>query len=345
MRKFIIILGLTFVLSGCNKQEKGVDISGINFQIESHYGTHLITGYDIPFKAIDQDGNDITNGVQFLVNGNLVNSAVLRFDNPGQYTVKALWDLGGITKESQNEIQVQVEHPRSETYVLIEDFTGTWCVNCPRVTYKLEQAMNQTDKIVAVAIHDKGFQTDPFHFDDVNILTQAYNITGYPTPLLNREEVWDEELQSVLDKQAMNQPLGIRLESQYDGTQLSLQVKVRFDMDLSSKNLKLVVYALENGLHADQANSTNYYGGQDPIPNFEHNHVLRHSFTHVLGDDIPSSQCSFDNIYSWNYTGALPSGITDVTQVDFVAFVVDADEEPGNVINAKKVHINQTADF
>ncbi len=342
----VLIFSLIISLTACNKQEKGVDISQISFEISSPYGEHFITDYDIVFKAVDNDGNDITNAVVFKINGNPVQGSTYRFTNAGTYTVTADWDLGGgAVVESQNSIQAQVEAPRNPTYVLIEDFTGTWCVNCPRVTYKLEQAMAQNNKIVAVAIHDKGFQNDPFHFDDVNILTNAYNISGYPTPLLNRESVWDEELQSITDAENRTKPLGIRMENQLTGNQVQLTVKVRFDMDLRFKNLKLVVFALENNLHADQANSTNYYGGQDPIPNFEHNHVLRYSFTHVLGDDIPSGETAYNNEYTWTYSGPLPANIADPAHVDFVAFVMDADNTPGTVINAKKVSINQTADY
>ena len=45
--------------------------------------------------------------------------------------------------------------------VLIEDYTGTWCGNCTRVSYAIEQVKAQNDKVVTVAIHNGH---DPFHF-------------------------------------------------------------------------------------------------------------------------------------------------------------------------------------
>ncbi len=343
--KKLIVLSVLATLISCNKQEEGIDINTLHFSIETPYGTHFITGYEIPFTARDNNGNDITQSVDFFINGTPVQGNTHVFQQPGNYTVTARWNLGGgAVKDADNQITASVIHPRHNTYVVIEDFTGTWCVNCPRVQYKIEQLLAQNTEVYAVAIHDKANQTDPFHFDGVEDLTSTYNIAGYPTPLLNREEVWDEEVASVNAYLSKTKPLGLRVENTFDGTSLNLTVKVRFDMDLQRENYKLVVFALENGLHADQANATNYYGGQDPIPDMEHNHVLRHAFTSVLGDDIPANQCFFDNEYTWTYSGDMPSQIEDFNNAEFIAFVVQGDQTPV-IVNAKKASVNQTADY
>ncbi len=344
MKKTLIFILLPLIFAACNKQEEGTDLENIAFQIYSPYGTHFITRYDIPFKATDEEGNDITPAVTFYVNGQAQPDDTLRFDQPGTYQISAEWDLGGVKKELDTALQVEVINPRSETYALIEDFTGTWCVNCPRVIYHLEEALAQNNRIVPVAIHNRGYNTDPFHFDQVDILANEYNIQAYPTPLLNRLEIWDEEVQSVNNYTSRNQPLGLRVSNQINGNQLEVNVQVRFDMDMQSEDLKLTVYLLENHLHADQANATSYYGGQDPIPDFEHNHVLRHSLTGVLGDDIPKAETAYDHIYERNFQLQVPPQVENPGNITIVAFVTRGQQQ-ATVINAKKVNVNATADF
>ena len=48
--------------------------------------------------------------------------------------------------------------------VLIEDYTGTWCGNCTRVAYAIDQVNAESDKAVTVAIHNGN---DPYHFDGI----------------------------------------------------------------------------------------------------------------------------------------------------------------------------------
>ncbi len=339
-----LMLSIFLLFPACNRQEKGIDISNIHFRISSPYGTHYITGKEIPFRATDANGNDITSAVTFLVDGQAIAGSSHIFRQAGHHTVGAVWDLGGTEKQADENLEAEVIDPRSRTRVLIDDFTGTWCVNCPRVIYHLEEAMQQVDGIVPVAIHNRGYNTDPFHFEGVEELATAYNISAYPTPLLNRKEVWDEQVASIREELARPAVLGIRIENRVMGNRLDISVDVRFDMDLPEDTLKIVVYALENGLHADQANATQYYGGQDPIPGFEHNHVLRHSFTSVLGDDIPAGEQRFDHVYRWTYSGEIPSEISDSAQMELVAFVVKGSEKP-YVVNVNKTAIDETCDY
>ncbi|MGK4569344.1 hypothetical protein [Flavobacterium sp. 3HN19-14] len=48
--------------------------------------------------------------------------------------------------------------------VLIEDYTGTWCGNCTRVAYGIDQAKAISDRVVSVAIHSGD---DPYDFEQI----------------------------------------------------------------------------------------------------------------------------------------------------------------------------------
>ena len=74
-------------------------------------------------------------------------------------------------------------------HVLIEDYTGTWCGNCARVAYAVEQVKSQTDKAVTVAIHDGN---DPYSFSGIGPLKDLIlpNSTwSLPISRLNRMTV------------------------------------------------------------------------------------------------------------------------------------------------------------
>ena len=53
--------------------------------------------------------------------------------------------------------QVPIEYKQ---YVLVEDYTGTWCGYCTRVSFAIEELKKQTNDAVVIAIH----QGDPMQF-------------------------------------------------------------------------------------------------------------------------------------------------------------------------------------
>ena len=55
-----------------------------------------------------------------------------------------------------------IEPPEAARAILIEDFTGQYCVNCPRATEEIERLIEQYGDtvIIAVAIHSGPFSKD-----------------------------------------------------------------------------------------------------------------------------------------------------------------------------------------
>jgi Outer membrane protein Omp28 len=244
-----------------------------------------------------------------------------------------------------NEITIEFD-PNAQSFVkrvLIEDYTGTWCVNCPTVSYGIEQLKLQTDKAVPVAIHrgPNAASSDPFNFDAAQPLEDLVGVASqYPTAKLNRIKDWryPQYTQNNLDI-AINLTtgevvrLGLAMNAELSGNTVNLNVKAKFFKDYT--NLKLVVYVLENDLIYPQKNSTNFYGGLSVIPNFEHDHVVRATFTDILGDAIPSAETFFENVYTRNFSVAIPANIANTANMEFVAFVVGQDNKAINVRSSK----------
>jgi hypothetical protein len=142
----------------------------------------------------------------------------------------------------------------------------------------------------------------------------------------------------VKNQTGPNADLGIAMNSTVANGTINLDVKVKFDANMTG--LKLVVYALENNLIYNQTNYTSYYGGVSTIQNFEHDNVLRASLTNILGDAITSNTNDGD-IYSRNFTVNVPSNVANASNLSFVAFVIGTDNKAINV-RAALPNVNQT---
>jgi thiol-disulfide isomerase/thioredoxin len=231
-------------------------------------------------------------------------------------------------------------------HVLVEDFTGTWCGNCTRISYSIEKVMEQTDKAVAVAIHNG---IDPYHFAGIEPLrNQIYpNTSDFPLPTvrLNRTIAWTypevSNIQQVKNLTSNNCGLGLAMNSIIVNGLISLDVELKLAQNYS--NIKVVVYLLENHLIYDQRNYTDYFGAENnpTIHDFEHNHVLRTSITNILGDPI-TEETLFGKTITKSYSLAIPSSVSNSENLSFVAFVID---ENNTVINCRASEGNQNQTF
>ena len=226
-------------------------------------------------------------------------------------------------------------------YVLIEDYTGTWCGNCARVAYAIEKTKEESDKVVSVAIHHGN---DPYSFLGIGPLKDLISPNSslaLPQSRLNRITTWTfpevNNVQQALNLTSNNSGLGLALSSNVANGNINLDVKVKFAQNYS--NLKLVVYVLEDKLIYRQVNYSTFYDAVNPIPNFEHNHVLRASLTNLLGDTLLNT--NYNQTVTTNFTVPIPANVSKAENINFVAFVV---EENNNVLNARaaKKDENQT---
>lgn len=227
--------------------------------------------------------------------------------------------------------------------VLIEDYTGTWCGNCTRVAHAINQVAAQTDKLVTVAIHNGN---DPYHFANYQPLKDLISPNSgleLPQSRLNRTIVWrSPEPSNVPQARALtgnNSGLGIAMNSTVANGNINLEVKTKFAQNYTG--LKLVVYILENHLIYPQRNYTSYYGAINPVMNFEHNHVLRHSLTDLLGNPFTENTITGQTVTK-TFSLPIPSNISNSNNISFVAMVVNSDNL---AINSRESHANENQEF
>lgn len=227
---------------------------------------------------------------------------------------------------------------------LIEDYTGTWCGNCTRVAYAVQQAEAQSDKVVAIAIHNGN---DPYNFTGIAPLQELISPgvdLQLPVSRLNRILTWTfpepQHIAQVKNLTSNNYGFGLAINSNIVDGNLNVDVKAKFAQPFNDRNLKLVVCVVENHLIHDQVNYTNYFGGQYHITNFEHNHVLRSSITDLLGNSFDGDK-SVGAILTKSFSVPVPANIEDQNNISIVAFVT----ENNLALNARHADIGEDQEF
>lgn len=185
--------------------------------------------------------------------------------------------------------------------VLIEDFTGAWCGWCPRVTFSIEELeKNNGDKIVPVALHngDK-FAFSPHERTLSTALWEKFGIPsnqrGYPFAVLNRSAEWEAASGNAMKTaQALalaktDSEVGIKIASSLTETSGKINVSFKF-ADGIAKDLKYVVYVLQDGVVLTQSNYTTNFGGKGNKPDFVHNAIAKALNGDVMGSAIPSDK-------------------------------------------------------
>jgi thiol-disulfide isomerase/thioredoxin len=223
------------------------------------------------------------------------------------------------------------------THLLIDQFTGTWCGHCPRLSKKLTDLLASNNKIHAVSIHNG----DPMAISLESTLRSQALVTGFPTGKINRTEFWGENAFEVAPYLAITQNVGVAIESAVSGTTISGKVKVLYGKAFTASTHKLHVYLVEDGIVASQTNY-GYWGLPNPISGYVHNNVLRQLNTGVLGVDVTATSMvnggSFDYSYTFNATGY------NTANCKIIAFVTTSDAGVGVVnANATAAGTNVTA--
>ncbi len=338
MKKFIHTTSLLFLLLILSCSGSGDDEGQTNEYIDLFVSsTTAFVGETIIFSVFDGEGNNVSTSADFYVNEVKIDSNTHTFNNTGTYSVYA--KFGQLTSETKT-LEIMATPITFKQNVVVEDFTGTWCGWCPRVSEAVRLLKQETSDAIVIAIHNG----DAMQFSQEGTIRAAFNVTGFPTALINRQERWaspqPSNVSQVTGKMSGKSYASVAMESSVSGDNLNLKVKVR--MGYGYKTMKLAVYMLEDGLVYDQRNFTSYYGGADPIRDFVHDDVLRRSLTNVFGDDLPTDQVGHDKIYTRDFVYAIPPNY-DKSKVKLVAFVTTGSER--TIVNVRQSKLGETQDF
>lgn len=342
MKKTIIQFSGIFIfllLFSCTKTEDEVsvnqEVTGISL---SSSQTNLAVGNSVTFNVTSNFGSDLTDESVILVNDEPISGNTYTFTQVGNYSIKASYSTFQSSVISITVSEESIATNQFVSRVLVEEYSGTWCGNCPRILYGTELLKEQTNKAVSVQIHL--FGGDPFISPSGNSLASAQGVNGVPTGKINRTLNWSgpqyQNVAQVIDQIQPSAQVGLAINATLVSNALSVSVKMGFAETL---NTKLVVYLVEDNLFHTQANySSNLYGGLSSIPNFKYDGVLRSVVSSISGDAIVAGT-EVQKMYSLN----LPSNINNTNNIKIVAFLTDSNN--GTVLNVREVKIGQSQEL
>jgi hypothetical protein len=297
-----------------------------------------LTGETMTFTVTSNAGENLTDESEFFVDGAPISGNTYSSSDVGVHVVTAKYFT--VTSDPINITFHDGSQINFVKRLLIEDYTGTWCGYCPRVAHAIELVHNLTDAYVPVAIHrasssPENATYDPYNYD-TTVLEDQINVPGYPKGMLNRMTQWNypepnNVNQAIGFTQGDNPKMGLAMQATVSNGSIDLTVKAKCAKDFN--NVKLVVYVLENGLIYDQHNYTTYFGGEDILHDYTHNHVLRGCLTSLLGDSVSDGEVQLGQTFSRTFNVAIPATVANGSNIEFVAFMLGPDN---SVINVRK---------
>ena len=220
--------------------------------------------------------------------------------------------------------------------VLIEDFTGQRCLNCPKAAdavHTLQQTYG-ADHVISVAIHG-GAMSLP-NTSSMGLATPAgeeYNtrwgVDSWPKGLVDRQggllefTSWSGY---VIDRMQTNAKVEMGMgNNRYDAATRTASIQVDLNA-VEDVNVKLQVWVVESGIVAyqimpDGSHNTNY----------EHNHVFRDAVNGTWGEDISLKEGTSQTL---QYTYELKEAKWVAENMSVVAFVYNDAEGVLQVIDA-----------
>ena len=304
--------------------------------------TRAMNNQTITFGLLDSDGNNTASDATFYINGEAISGFTYSSATEASYEVYAEYIINGETFTTPIK-NFTVYVPKRN--VVLEDYTGTWCGFCLKALVAIDAVKELTEHISVIAIHENGSNPDPMHFPQIDDLQAEFDVPdAFPQTQMNRTVKWnafpgtnDYDLDVVTSIAGLETDLSIAISSQISGSTLSVDAKVIYKNGAEPGD-KLVVYLLESGIIADQANYFNsdpnspYFGMGNPIVDFVHNDALRNSLSGLFGDNIPET-APYEE-YKKTYTFSVPSEY-NVNNLSFVVMVVKADNSAKNSQHAE----------
>lgn len=190
-----------------------------------------------------------------------------------------------------DERYIELPAVEAQRVVLLEEFTGQKCVNCPdahRVIEALEEKYGEN--LIVVSIHGGGdafsYSEDKVSFGLRNEQGQAYcdayGIASLPAGVVNRAsgvqnyDKWETAIRSEL---ARPSSLEIELASELSADGAAAEIAVTLTPH-ANLNARLQLWAIESGIVARQLSSSG------SIPDYEHNNVFRAAINGPDGEAV-----------------------------------------------------------
>ena len=215
--------------------------------------------------------------------------------------------------------------------ILVEDYTGHRCPNCPDAARILEGIHDDyCDHIIPIAVHVSFFAEphnpdfpEDFRTETGNELDQFFGVSnqGLPGGLVNRKEFdgnlvlnrdnWRSAVDAIYD---VNPDVNIIIEPTYSETNhiVTANITLEFLKDISEA-VNLGLYVTEDSIIAPQQDGSTY------VENYLHRHMLRKGVNGAFGEKILNSAKKGDT-FEKSFTIDIDAN-WNIHHLDLVAFI------------------------
>lgn len=237
--------------------------------------------------------------------------------------------------------------------VLIEEFTGVGCVNCPAGSKEIENLLARyPNNLIAISIH-AGFFSKPytnsvydFRTDDADDLVGTYfggEPFAYPSATINRQKTntgsfyvtlqsWPGLIQEEIDEDVQ---VSLAMDHTYNEGSREMSLTVTIDPEETiSNDLRISVLVTESGV-------VDYQLLPDPdgwTSDYKHKHILREIITPFDGDIVSGQELIPGAPVERTFTYTLPTD-WNAEECTVVALVHKNTPTSKEVLNAEEVHL------
>jgi len=236
------------------------------------------------------------------------------------FIISACEEVGPAINFIETTYTTYIETPETpqDKVVLIEDFTGAACPNCPDGHIAVADVIaNYPNKIIAIAEYN--FPSDPLYIEQNMVTSESLDLNGYlgpvsawPAIFIDRKDFGaDGDLEelpanvaaSAAEQVTLTAPVNLYIENTFDNVSrtLTVSVKVKYTSTVILPN-NLSIVLTESNIIAAQIDDN--AGGE--VEDYVHNHVLRKTLTFFSGDALPEENVA-GRVYEFEYTYALPA--------------------------------------
>jgi hypothetical protein len=249
-----------------------------------------------------------------------------------------------------------VDTSKSARKILIEEFTGSRCQNCPAAGDLARSLVaDYKGNVILVSIHAGDLATpDPeegfpykFTTTEGDELFSYFGIPYTPAAMLNRlnstntsksfdKGAWSAKVAELNGKTA---DVRITLTAEYNQSTKKLTTNAGiYYPKAGTSNHQLVVYVIEDSIIQPQIFSNK------TVPDYCHLHVLRCSLNSTWGEKLSNTDIPIGSTFNKTYSATLPdanypnSGDWVPSRLHVVAFVIDKDAS-GEVLQAEEADV------
>lgn len=248
---------------------------------------------------------------------------------------------------------IDLEFSYTGRRVIIEEFTGVQCVNCPEGSKRMEELSNlHGEFVIPISIHAGSF-SDPYDSLSLYDFTTPEGdnlegnllgpVQGFPSAVVNRRLFDNEDEKPItinkwagyIAQELIQQPkLEVTINNSYDTTSRDLEVDIQLDfIETLTKPVGISIMVLEDGIIDYQLtpDKTVYPDGKNPY--YLHRHVFRTMLTDYTGDAISFTQTKAGASSNLSYSFTIPTE-WEAENCEIVAFVSykGATDDNGNEI-------------